>query len=1152
MRNTQMKIEHSFIFKVALLGAFLLINSLQLKAQQMEYTPYEELPSIQKILKPTYNDSMPDWGKMLYQYPVNFFTINKAYSSWEKANPGLKTPLSRYFKLWRMQLESYASSDGTIEMPDLSQLNQSLMSAQSPASQLKKAPAVGNTSNWTFWGPKQTFWLNESGSTTAPKAAPWQANVYSMDATIANPNVLYAGTETGFVNKSIDKGLTWNITGKNYVFGGSITAIAINPLNPDTTYVSAGGTIHRTLNGGTSWSRTAATFSADRLKIDPRNPSKLIAVGSTGLWISTSRSTAWTNKVASKCWDVEINPKNSDTIYAVTETSTHFISIVQSVDGGTTFSTITSFPTTVPQVNGALLAMTASNTNILYVAVLSKNASAQEVPYIYKGTLAKGVWTWALKYTGFTGLSSGSGMTNGQGYFDFVLEASPTIENIIFVGTTTLYKSLDGGSTLTAVGGYQGPLSIHPDIQDMTMLPNGDIWVATDGGVSLIVDDFETAATSIPRINGIIGSNIWGFDQGWNEDLIVSGRYHNGNTAIADFYGDKALRMGGGESATGWIVQGKSRQAAFNDLGNGWILPKTAEGKPEGRFTFSKYPNMDEYGALRSNILTHPNYSGTLYVASDSTLWISKDYGVGYDLLYKFTNGKIRYITNSVSSPNVIYVDILGGGFYKTTDGGTTWTKTTSTGAPTWNGKMTFAVSPYNSEVIYACKQIGAWDSYNSEIYKSTDGGSSWTQWSSLGKSIKSIVIQPTTAGKDLVYACASSVNAAAASVYYRKDGDASWTAYETNFPAGMKIQASAAFFRDSKLRVAGNAGVWESPLAEPDFTPVLVPWVNRSTFSCTSDTVQLDDHSFINHQGATWNWEITPAPRDISNANSRNPKAVFDTPGKYTVKMNVTKKDTTYSKTMVDLFEISSCPSVNDCSNPGDVPKTAWKLVSVDSYQPGNEGAKAFDNNTATIWHTAWGTNEPLPPHQLTIDLAVSYNLSKMTYYPRTDGSNGRVKNFELYVSDNKTSWGSAVLTATMTNTASPTTFTFPVTTGRYVKFVALSEVNGNAWTSCAELSFIGCNLNTAINDISDNGTDIKAFPIPAKSNLRISLPYIAGSALSYTIYSLNGQQVETKNINTTGNEFSIDVVNYKQGSYLVTITDNNGVTYRSKFIKL
>lgn len=1144
-----MKIKLLHFFKVVLFGAFLFSNSLQLSAQQMDYTPYEELPSIQKILKPTYSDNIPDWGKMLYQYPVNYYDINKAYSAWEKANPGIKTALSRYFKLWRMQLEPYATSNGTIEMPNVTQINENLKNAQSSSSQMKKVPAVGNTSNWTFWGPKQTFWLNESGSATAPAAAPWQANVYSLDVTLANPNVLYIGTETGFVNKSINKGLTWNISGKNYVFGGSVTAIAIHPSNPDTAYVSAGGTIHRTLNGGTTWARTGAAFGADRLKIDPRNTSKLIAVGSTGLWVSTNKSTAWTKRATTPCWDVEFKPNSSDTIYAVSETATHFIKIIQSFDGGLTFSDVSTFPTTVPQVNGGLIGMTASNPNIMYVAILSRNASAQEVPFLYKGTLANGIWTWVLKYTGFTGLSSGSGMTNGQGYFDFVLEVSPTNENILFMGTTSLFKSINGGTTLTAVGGYQGPLSIHPDIQDMKMLSNGDIWVATDGGVSLIKDDFESAASYTPLVNGIIGSNIWGFDQGWNEDLIVSGRYHNGNTAIADFYGDKALRMGGGESATGWIVQGKSRQAAFNDLGNGWILPKTAEGKPEGRFTFSKYPNMDEYGALRSNILTHPNYSGTMYVASDSTLWISKDYGVSYDLLYKFTNGKIRYIANSISNPNVMYADIIARGFYKSTNGGASWTLTSSSGAPAWNAKMTFAISPYNSEIVYACKQVGAWDSYNSEIYRSPNGGTTWYVWSNLGKSVKSIVIQPTKTGKDLVYACTTSVSGAAASVYFRKDGDAAWTEYGTNFPASMGVQVAVPFFRDSKLRVAGNGGVWESPLAETDFTPILVPWVDYQSQECISDTIQLDDHSLLNHAGTTWNWEISPAPSYISNPNIRNPKIFIDQFGKYTVTMKVTQNGTVYTKVMTDFFEKKSCPAI-DCSAKAELPRKFFRLISADSFESGNEPANAFDGNLATIWHTSW-TKPKAFPHEIQIDLGQEYNVSQFTYTGRQSGTNGMVKNYTLYISNDKVNWGTAAKTGVLINTIQPQTVTFTEKLGRYARFVATSEVNNYNYTSAAEISFLGCSVNTATNDIVSDERNVKSFPIPAKSNLRISLPFTSGSTLNYAIYSSNGQQIESKKMNSNGNELTIDVINFKAGSYFVNITDNNGVTYRAKFIK-
>lgn len=1141
----------TFLKPVLSFVTVIVLSNFLFAQQPSKFTPYDELPSIEKILKPEYNENMPDWGKMLYQYPVNFYEIDRAFTIWEKQNPGVKNALSRYYKLWRKQLEGYIDNDGNIHLPDLKILETNLKRAQSIDSQLRKAPAAGNTSNWTFLGPKETFWLNESGSTTTPKACPWQVNVYSMDVTENFPNVVYVGTETGFVNKTTDKGKTWELCGLKYTFGGGVTAVAINPRNTDTVYVAAGNTVHRSYDGGKKWSRSAnGAFSANRMKIDPRKPSKIVASTNKGIWISTNNASSWVQKTTTECWDVELKPGSEDTIFAITRSASNHFRIIQSNDGGNTFSEISTFPSDIPQVSGGLIATTPKNPNVLYAVMLSRNTSGSEVPFLYKGNYANGVWTWALKYTGYTGLSSGSGMTNGQGFFDLVLEVSPVNENIVYAGTTTLYKSINGGSSFTAIGGYQGSFSIHPDIQDMKMLSKGDTWVATDGGMNLSTNNFLNQTNYFALNNNLIGSAMWGFDQGWNEDIIVSGRYHNGNTAIADFYGDKALRMGGGESPTGWVIQGKSRHVVFDDLGDGWILPKTAEGRPEGRFVFSKFPNMDQYGALRSNLVTHPYYSGQIYVGSENSIWISTDFGKSFDLLYTFP-GRVRYINISTSNPERMYADIVGTGFMRSDDGGKTWRKPANTNAPAWNGQIAFAISPYNENVIYASHQIGSWDSFNSEMYRSTDGGMSWTQWSSLGRSIKSIVIQPTKEGKDLVYAFTSSINGVPSTVYYRKDGDSSWTLFDTNYPAGKSPITATAFFRDSKLRVAGNGGVWESPLAEPEFSPIVVPWADKKVYNCTLDTVQLDCHSWLNHKNARWNWEISPAPKYISNENIRNPKVVFENPGKYTVTLKISQNDSTYSKTVADMFEIKSCPSIDDCSNPAELPQNLMKLLYADSYQPGNEPAKAFDGNPATIWHTAWGTVEPKHPHEIQIDLGDDYYVSNMIYTPRTDGSNGRIKKYELYLSMDKNNWGSPVKSDSLTNTSAPTTIKFAQKAARYARLVALSEVNNNAWTSAAELTFTGCRIVAGKNEIELN-TEIKAFPVPANAEITIALPFNDGiNTYKYSVFTTDGKQIFNGTTIANQRDLKFDISKFEKGYYFVNFIDNNGISYRAKFIK-
>lgn len=1147
-----MKFKLSHLFKIIFLGGFLFSSSFQSYAQQMEYTPYEELPTIEKILKPTYSENLPDWAKMLYQYPVNFNEINKGYDEYMRANPDTKNALTRYFRLWKKNLAEFADADGNINIEEVNAMYKANASGEPLRSKSKNVKSAGDVSDWTFWGPKNTYWLNESGDASAPDPAPWQANVYSIDVVDDFPDVIYAGTETGYVSKSINKGETWSLMNLNYVFGGGINAIAVNPLQPDSVFVAGGNAIHKSYNGGVSWAKMNTGFQANRLRFDYTNTKKLVASADKGVFITNNRGLKWDRKSSRSAWDIEFKPNSPDTIYALTQNDANFFEIIQSNNGGASFAKMAAFPSDIRQESGGLLAVTPANPNVLWAILLSRNAADEQLPYIYKGTLSEGEWTWKLMYTGKSGLSHATHLTSGQGYFDLVLEVSPLNENIIYAGTTTLFKSVNGGVRFNAVGGYQGSFAIHPDIQDMRILSNGETWVSTDGGMNYSSDGFVLKSKWKALNEGLIGSDMWGFDQGWNEDIIVGGRYHNGNTAMADFYGDKSLRMGGGESPTGWILKGKSRHAVFDDLGNGWILPKTAEGKPEGRFTFSKHPNMDQYGSYRTEVLTHPNYSGTLFVGSGNDMWKSTDYGVNFDLQHTFP-GKIRFVGISTSSPEVMYADIIDNGFYRTDNGGETWTKTKGSSAPSWTGEMTFAISPYDSDVIYASKQIGVWGNFNSEMYRSADGGASWTKWSQLNVSIKAIAIQPTSDGKDLVYALSSSVGGSKATAFFKKDGDSDWTKFDTNYPAFTRVQAAAIFFRDSKLRIGGNGGVWETPLAEPEFTPILVPWVDRKLQKSTSDTIQLDDHSWLNHTGATWDWEITPAPAYISDPKIRNPKIVAGDFGKYTVTMKVTKNGVEYSKLMPDFFEVISAPNIS-CDEKATLPHDYFKLIYADSYEvaSGDKPENAFDGNTSTIWHTSWTNPKPFP-HEIQIDLGREYNVSQFTYTGRQGGgTNGMVKNYSLYISSDKVNWGSPVKTGVFINTAEPQTVSFDEKQGKYARFVATSEVNNYNYTSAAEISFFGCSTyQTGLSKI-ENTTELKAFPVPSNSQITINLPFNNGfNSYDYTVHSSTGQQITSGTVGGTTTKLSIDLMDYKAGYYFVNLVDLGGSNYRVKFIK-
>lgn len=148
---------------------------------------------------------------------------------------------------------------------------------------------------------------------------------------------------------------------------------------------------------------------------------------------------------------------------------------------------------------------------------------------------------------------------------------------------------------------------------------------------------------------------------------------------------------------------------------------------------------------------------------------------------------------------------------------------------------------------------------------------------------------------------------------------------------------------------------------------------------------------------------------------------------------------------------------------------KSTWKVVEVDSYQGGNEAKLAIDGKTETFWHTAWGANEPQCPHTIVIDMAKIYQVTAVTYLARSDGNeNGMIKEYEVYLSLDGKTWGNPVAKGEFKKTTSlqVASLSTPVD-ARYLKLKALSEANGKAWTSAAEIGIQASADVTAIDEV-------------------------------------------------------------------------------------
>jgi photosystem II stability/assembly factor-like uncharacterized protein len=152
-----------------------------------------------------------------------------------------------------------------------------------------------------------------------------------------------------------------------------------------------------------------------------------------------------------------------------------------------------------------------------------------------------------------------------------------------------------------------------------------------------------------------------------------------------------------------------------------------------------------------SKIVVHPTNSQVVWVAAQGPLW-SKG---GERGVYKTTDGGQTWkrtlgdsewtgatdLAIDPRDPMVLYAATWqrqrtiagyvgggpGSGIYRSTDGGETWTKLTS-GLPTSKmGKIGIAISPQKPDIIYAAIEL---NQRTGGVYKSTDRGATWSKQS--------------------------------------------------------------------------------------------------------------------------------------------------------------------------------------------------------------------------------------------------------------------------------------------------------------------------------------------------------------------------------------------------------------------------------------
>ena len=128
----------------------------------------------------------------------------------------------------------------------------------------------------------------------------------------------------------------------------------------------------------------------------------------------------------------------------------------------------------------------------------------------------------------------------------------------------------------------------------------------------------------------------------------------------------------------------------------------------------------------------------------------------------------------------------------------------------------------------------------------------------------------------------------------------------------------------------------------------------------------------------------------------------------------------------------------------------------------------------------------------------------------------NGTIMGYEFYVSDDGTSWGNPVASGSWPRNNTEKEVVFDSVSGSFIRLVATSEVNGNSWTSVAELKLLVTVAGTDDEEPDGEGgartyTLYPNFPNPFNSVTTIRFNLNRDANVAIRICDVSGKHIKT-----------------------------------------
>ncbi len=635
------------------------------------------------------------------------------------------THAAEYFKYRR---RSRADKNGNIPMAGL-------IKAKKHIAQMRGASRDAGLWEWDWLGPS-----NIGG------------RIRTILPNPSNASVLWLGSVSGGIWKSTNSGASWTPV-DDFMTNLAITSMVFDPSSTSIMYAATGegfynfdalpgAGIFKSTDGGVTWNQLASTNNnnfkyVNRLAAHPDSAGIIYAVTSANrVYKTTDGGTTWVNKLntATRPADIRVDPNNPNEVivgcYGDVYLSTNY--------GETWANQATGATNKLPSDGGRCeVSFCPSNTSRIYV---SMNRNGGEI-----WRSSDNGSTWVRQYEGTDYLGA-------QGWYNNALWVCPTNSSRIIVGGIDLYRSLDGGASITKISDWQdyhnggSANSAHADqhfiveAADFDYTTNPEVYFGNDGGIQKTNDVWTVSQNSgwvnlantslgITQFHGgaaandgsiIVGgaqdndklryksSGSWSGPNNWYQATTGDGgraavNYNNNSIVYGEYVYLKIKKSTNGGDSYSNAISGLSD--ANNGLRALFIAPFSMDPNDPtilvggGSRIWRTTNSAGNWSQIRAEIGSYINGDGdTEYYKCSAT---DIDYGNSALIWVGYDNGHVAYTANT----------------------GTSWTRVDNNDGGLPNRYVTdIAINPNNSNQVFVT--FGGYN--NDNVWYTPDAGVTW------------------------------------------------------------------------------------------------------------------------------------------------------------------------------------------------------------------------------------------------------------------------------------------------------------------------------------------------------------------------------------------------------------------------------------------